>query len=208
MSTRDVDDVEQALAEACGVWQSGRDGGSSRLRGAARVLTGVPHYFEADFIRDHEEAARNDPAALRHARVILNRLAVSPARPAGEWAATAKVRESDFAGRGLASNLQDAQIEARLDSGSFDMPLFGLSLDREVTVQYGGRFLLEMVGAFPAVPAWLASAVKAEERELITGGRFRVAGLERSDGFTLAKLQWAEPLQESAPSKYRASHLA
>ena len=60
------------LAEACAFWQSGRDNGSSRLRGAARVITGTAHYFEADFIRSQEDKAREDPLALRHATTILD----------------------------------------------------------------------------------------------------------------------------------------
>jgi hypothetical protein len=58
------------LAQACRVWQSSRDQ-SSRLRGAARVLTGIPHYFSADFIADYERAARDDPRTLHNAEASV-----------------------------------------------------------------------------------------------------------------------------------------
>lgn len=184
------------LVEACAVWQSGRNGGSSRLRGAARVITGIPHYFDAAFIRAYEDAAREDPDALRHGKAILDALAESPLRTASEWAVFTGVEDAGFAGRGLAPNPEkDEAVESRLDSGTIDTPLWGLSLDRTITEQYGGRFLLEIEGPFPAVPAWIVSSVKADERELITGGRYEVNAIERSPGFTRATLHWAEALK-------------
>lgn len=90
---------------------------------------------------------------------------------------------------------KDDQIEAVLDSGSIRMPLWGLSLDRAVTEQYGGRFLFEVVGAFPVVPAWLESGVVPEEAELITGGEYEVHGVERRNGLTVASLRWDHPLE-------------
>jgi hypothetical protein len=75
-----MDQTMSQVAEACRVWQSGRDGGSSRLRGAARALSGVPHYFRADFITAYGRAARDDPAAMANAAVLLRARLASPAR--------------------------------------------------------------------------------------------------------------------------------
>ncbi|WP_448638651.1 hypothetical protein [Geodermatophilus sp. URMC 63] len=53
------------------MWQGGRDSGSSRLRGAARVLSGVRDYFSAPFIRAQEEAARASVGELQAAVTLL-----------------------------------------------------------------------------------------------------------------------------------------
>jgi hypothetical protein len=74
------------------------------------------------------------------------------------------------------------------------MPLWGLSLSRAITDQYGGRFLLQVVGPFPAVPAWLASGVKDEEQELISGGRCRVVQVTPGQTVTHVSLEWVEHL--------------
>lgn len=187
--------LENDLAEACAQWQSGRDGGSSRLRGAARVHTGIPHYFAADFITGHEVAARNDPTTLKHAAAILTVLQESPALTASEWSSNTGLPNAGFAGRGLKKNEpHDEVIEQRLDRGTIDMPLWGLSLSRSIADSYGGRFLFEVVGAFPAIPAWIASGVKSHEQELIAGGRYRVENIERIDGLTHAQLTWVDHL--------------
>jgi len=73
------------------------------------------------------------------------------------------------------------------------MPLWGISLDRAVTENYGTRFLLEICEAFPAVPAWMTSKVKADERELITGGRYEVLSVDRSEAATHARIRWIAP---------------
>jgi hypothetical protein len=52
---------DDALTEACTLWQGGRDVGSSPVRGAARVLSGVRHYFHADFITAYNQQARTTP---------------------------------------------------------------------------------------------------------------------------------------------------
>jgi hypothetical protein len=70
------------------------------------------------------------------------------------------------------------------------MPLWGVSLDPTVARGFGTRFILEIVGPFPALPAWVASGVKAAEQELITGGEYRVLSVEEVGGTTHARLQW------------------
>jgi len=91
------------VSSACAFWQDGRDG-SSLLRGAARVLTGVPHYFEAQFITDYEKRARADDRALGYARALLDALAESAHRSPSEWATFCGIADQDFAGRGLSPN--------------------------------------------------------------------------------------------------------
>ncbi|MGB8020425.1 MAG: hypothetical protein WCF04_04290 [Candidatus Nanopelagicales bacterium] len=192
------------LAAACSQWQSGRDGGSSRLRGAARVLTGIPHYFAADFITEHERAARDDVEMMRRGASLLRALAASELRDAGGWNAHAGLPARGFAGRGISAKPDvEAEILAAIASGHLDMPLWGLSLDHEVTVQYGGRFRFEVEGPFPAVAAWLESSEKPQEQELIAGGRYRVLGTHDEDPLTgdrqvtVVRLAFESPLEAS-----------
>lgn len=183
------------LGEACLRWQTGRDGGSSLLRGAARVLTAIPHYFSAGFIEAYEDRARADPSALRDARVLLGALEGSMTRDPSSWAAHLKLGLGDpFAGRGLEPKSQDDQIAAQLASGTIDMPLWGVSLNRTIADSYGTRFLFELAGPFPAIAAWTYSGIKAEELELITGGKYAVHKVEDQGATTHVKLAWTAPL--------------
>ena len=59
---------DEVLAEACTLWQGGRDVGSSPIRAAARVLSGVDHYFHADFITAYNQQARTTPEVLAAGR--------------------------------------------------------------------------------------------------------------------------------------------
>jgi hypothetical protein len=178
------------LGETCKLWQGDRDLGSSLIRGAARVLTGVPHYVEASCITAQEQAARDRPDALAASRALLAGVAVADRHDADGWARVASLAPTGFDGRGLKSEAEkDEQIEAVLDSGSIRMPLWGLSLNRAITAQYGGRFLFEVVGPLPAVPAWLASSVVPQEAEVNTGGTFSVDRIERFDSRTTATLR-------------------
>jgi hypothetical protein len=96
-----------------------------------------------------------------------------------------------FAGRGLEANPEkDDQILRVLEHGQITMPLWGVSLDRKVAEKFGTRFVLEVVGDFPAVPAWRASGIKDDEQELITGGEYRVLSLTEDGGTTHATLEW------------------
>ena len=183
------------LGAACAFWQAGRDGGSSLLRASARVITGVPHYFCAPFIHKLEDVSRHDPEALKHGAVLLSALEGAAKHDASGWAEAADVPDRSFAGRGLRSAPQDDKIEERLNTGRIDMPLWGLSLDRAVADSYGGRFLLEVVGPFPAVAAWRVSHVKENEQELVTGGEYAVEQVDRSEGSTYARVRWLAPVQ-------------
>jgi len=163
----------EGLQDACTVWQSGMEGGSSPIRAAARNLTGVRHYFASDFITAFEDEARNNPVTTGRARVLLEALAASPRRTASEWGSALGV-DSDWVGRGIKRGAQDDQILAALQTGSLTMPLWGASFDRQVAAKYGERFTFVLEGEFPAIPAWVHSGVVAEELELICGGRYEI----------------------------------
>ena len=77
MLTRHDDDE---LAAACTDWQGGRNIGSSPLRAAARVVTGTPHYFVADYIDGYERRAAEDACLLNQARVLLEAVAMPPSQ--------------------------------------------------------------------------------------------------------------------------------
>ncbi|HWV50320.1 MAG TPA: hypothetical protein VN035_12775 [Microbacterium sp.] len=189
------DNGDSRLREACAAWQDGRDGGSSPLRAAARVLTETPHYFDADFITDYERTAAADRRTMSRARTLLDTLSDSPVMDAGAWGERTNFA-SGWAGRGVKSGDQDAQISAKLASGSLLMPLWGLSLDRGVALSFGTAFLFEVVGPFPAIPAWVATGIKSDERELITGGRYSVETTrEDSSGTTVVTLQFIETVK-------------
>jgi hypothetical protein len=70
------------------------------------------------------------------------------------------------------------------------MPLWGVSLSPEVAAEFGTRFLFELVGDFPAVPAWVHSGIKDHEQELVTGGQYRVLSQQERDGTTHVRLRW------------------
>src|SRR4051794_185088 len=73
------------LAKACELWQRGQDVGSSFLRGAGRALTGIPHYFRANFIADQEQKARRSPEALRAGVALLRAVNSAERRDADGW---------------------------------------------------------------------------------------------------------------------------
>ena len=172
---------KQALRDACSAWQSGRDQGSSRLRAAARVLTGHAHYFDADFIAAQEEAARKDQVSLERARVLLHAVAESLPQEVAQWRGGDPAAEDELAGRGLASKPQDDDILKALAAGEIVMPLWGVSLDRKVAESYGRRFLFLISGPFHGVAAWEESGEKPEEQEIITGGRYEVVETTSAD---------------------------
>ncbi len=139
------------------------DIGSSLIRGAARVLTGVPHYVQASYITAQEEAARNRPDALAAARAMLAGFARADRLDRRRMGPSCFARARPFRPPGVCGPRRRRTTRSRRCStqGSSRMPLWGLSLDRAVTEQYGGRFLFEVVGPFPALPAWLESGVGA-----------------------------------------------
>lgn len=194
------------LIEACTAWQDGRDGGSSPIRAAARILTGTKHYFEADFITAHERRASEDPATMNRARVLLDELSTSPLHSAEDWGALTGF-PTIWAGRGIKSAAQDAQIDEAIRFGELAMPLWGASLDpdiarsfmRDVTRSSRQGYLFELIGAFPAIPASAHSNGKHEEQELICGGRYAVAGIRRDDaGTTVVQLRFTAPIASRA----------
>lgn len=183
----------EPLRDACTAWQGGRDGGSSPIRAAARVLTQTRHYFEADFISRYEADAAADEQTMTHARVLLDELSARPSLTVAQWSERTGV-ETRWVGRGIRSAAQDAQIERALATGTISMPLWGLSMERDVALSFGDRFLFELVGPFPAIAAWQESDFKHDERELIAGGRYDVAGMSTAGGKALVQLRFAGPV--------------
>jgi hypothetical protein len=180
-----------ALAEACTLWQGGRNVGSSPVRAAARVLSGVDHYFRAGFITEYDRQARTTPEVLAAGVALLRAVNAAPHRDADAWSAAVGLPAGGFAGRGISSKpAEDPQIEARLATGRIEMPLWGVSLSPDVAAGFGTRFLFELVGDFPAVPAWKHSGIKDHEQELVTGGQYRVLSQEERDGTTHVRLKW------------------
>lgn len=196
-SSADCDAVAQdtELTKACRLWQSGKEIGSSLLRGGARVITGVPHYFSADFITAYEDEALANSDALRFAQALLDGVAKAEQRDAEGWNAATGLPLRGFAGRGPEAKPEhDPEILERLHSGSIDMPLWGVSLDREIAESYRKQsdgFLFEIVGPFPAVASWTHSGIKAEEQELVAGGRYVVESMEESACTTHVRLRWS-----------------
>lgn len=182
--------ADAELAAACALWQSDRDDGSSLVRGAARALTGISHYFRAEFITEQEKRSRRTPEALRAAVALLRGVNGAEFRDADAWNAACGLPSRGFAGRGLKEKPQDDQILKQLGYGEITMPLWRVSLDRSVADRYGTRFLFELVGEFPAVPAWQASGIKSDEQELVTGGRYRVLSVEGDGPTTHVRLEW------------------
>jgi len=179
------------LGEACELWQGGRDVGSSLGRGAAGALTGIDHYFHAQYIAEHTARARRSRPALEAAIALLRGVNTADRQDADGWCAATGLPTSGFAGRGLAEKPhEDPQILRTLGHGQITMPLWGVSLDRSVAEGYGTRFLFEIVGEFPAVPAWVASGIKSDEQELVTGGRYRVLSMEDVGSTTHVRLEW------------------
>jgi hypothetical protein len=164
---------DTALSEACAFWQSSQEN-SSLLRGAARVLTGMPHYFSASYIANYEQKACGDPASRSRAHVLLEAVRTSLSREPSDWADEPQPPGIGFASRGLKCKPEDEQILEVLRSGEIVMPLWGVTLSRGVATGYGTRFTFVIEGAFQGVAAWRESGIKAEELEVIAGGRYEV----------------------------------
>ena len=169
------------LSSTCRRWQSGRDGGSSLLRGAARVLTRVPHYFSAPYISEFECQALNDRVALGQADLLLK--AIRDGERATAWPG---LPASSFAGRGIESKVkywEDQQILDQLATRSITMPLWGVSVSRRVAEGYGDRFLFIIDGPFRGIAATSHSGELPEQQEVITGGTYTVLE-QRDEGHT------------------------
>jgi len=176
------------LEDACTAWQSDRDGGSSTIRGAARRLTRTTHYFDAPFIRNFETDA--DEVTVGRATSLLQALATADRRDSTNWGHALGIN-SNWVGRGIKAGPQDPEILRSLGVGTLTMALWGMSFDRSVTKSFGERFVFELIGEFPAIPAWIESGIKAEEQELITGGVYNVMALiEESQTTTIVRLEF------------------
>lgn len=184
--------TDTELAQACMAWQENRSKGSTPIRAAARVLTGVPHYFRADFISAEEEAARGNPTTLRHARSLLHAVAAAEPQDVNQWRLATATSGTGAASRGLSAkpgDLDDQIEHAVRNTGVLMMPLWGFSLSESVARSYGERFLLRLHGRFSAVPAWEISGVKGHELELIGGGVYVVRDVSTEAGTTVVDLE-------------------
>jgi hypothetical protein len=188
------------LGDACDVWQSGRDGGSSPLRAAARVVTRVPHYFSASYIDQYDNSARQNPDALARARVLLAAIANSEMRDASHWRDLTGLPGPLYASRGLAERQrpgkpkgedEDGQIERLVTASNamITMPLWGFSLSEEMALSFGTRFVFRVHEPFHAIAAWQHSGVKPEEQELIGSGHYRVLDTSWDGDMLIVDLQ-------------------
>jgi hypothetical protein len=182
------------LRDACDVWQSGRDGGSSPLRAAARVTTGIPHYFSASYIDAYDTAAAENLAALARARVLLGAVAASEMLDADRWRQRTGLPGPPFASRGIGSKNgegEDDQIERLVtaENAVITMPLWGFSLSEEMARSFGTRFMFRVHGTFHAIAAWQHSGVKPEEQELIGSGHYRVVSTAWEGDMLIVDLQ-------------------
>jgi hypothetical protein len=182
------------LGDACDVWQSGRDGGSTPLRAAARIVTGLPHYFSAPYIDSLDADATSDVIALLRARVLLEGITGSEPRTAAQWRALTALPGPDYVSRGIGSKEkhgEDGQIE-RLVTGSnavITMPLWGFSLSEAMALSYGTRFMFRVHGPFHAIAAWQHSGMKPEEQELIGSGHYCVLSTSLEGDMLIVDLQ-------------------
>jgi hypothetical protein len=187
----------QGLVAAVRRWQSGQDG-SSLLRGAARAITGVAHYFDADFIAEYERRAALDQLVRTQARLLMDEIGDAGPWSAHEWHARLGLSGEAFAGRGIKSKPQhDAQILASLARGKLTMPLWGFSLRRDVAASYGTRFLFQIDGPFHGLPAWLVTDEQEDQAEIIASGSYEVS-TEDQDESTIVTLREAGPVRLSA----------
>lgn len=131
---------------------------------------------------------------MANAAVLLRAVRESNALTAAEWRKRCSLPAGDFAGRGLESKPQDEQIEAVLSSREIIMPLWGVSLDREVAHSFGTRFLFVLDGPFHGIAAWTHSGDEPNQLEIITGGRYRVDVLRRDGETTTATLREVEQI--------------
>jgi hypothetical protein len=167
-----------ALTDACRAWQSDRDGGSTPIRAAARRLAQVPHYFSADWLRVIEDHAEADEQTAARARVLMEALAASEPADAAVWCRRAGMPGA-FVGRGLSPKAEDDQILASLRSRLISMPLWGVSLSKDVALSYGKQWLFVIEGPFHGIAAWQHSGIKDAELELIAGGSYEVLDAPR-----------------------------
>lgn len=121
---------------------------------------------------------------------LIRAVATADERDADAWCDAVVIPRTSFAGRGIVSKpANDEQIREQLRRGVIEMALWGVSLDPGVADSYGGGFRFEIEGAFPGVPAWLWSGIKAEEREIVTGGRYDVSSVREVGGVTVVSIR-------------------
>ncbi len=192
-------DESRVVASACQQWQSGRGGGSPRLRAAARALTGVSHYVTADCVARQEQEARRDLASMVAATALLHGVSSAPARDAAGWNAELGLPPRSFAGRVIAASADsDEEFMGHVCSGHLDIPLWSVTLDPEVANRCRGHFRAEIEGPFPGIVPSSLTGLKAQDQAIITGGRYDVVGRHRDGRVTVVRLRYARPVGEHA----------
>lgn len=178
----------RALLEACRYWQGGQDQGSSPLRAAARVLTGIPHYFDSDFITAYDDAARDDAVLLELGRTLLDAVANSGVHDVGHFAEALRYPGAASPSRGIRKKVpaEDDQIDriVRRTGAVLPMPLWGFSLDPLKAREYGTRFVFDLEGPFSGVPIAALTGEKHDEFEVVGGGSYAVNRVHDDAGTT------------------------
>jgi len=184
---------EATLADACTAWQGGQNIGSSPLRAGGRVLTGVPHYFSADYIDEYDRAAEGNEEVLQRSRTLLEAVWASPLRTVEEWRSHLGIDGAGAAARGINSKpVEDHQIEQLIERprATIIMPLWGFSLSESVAAGFGSRFMFRLHGAFPGVPVWAHSGIKPDELEVVGSGVYRVLDCPMEGATRVVNLQF------------------
>jgi hypothetical protein len=79
------------------------------LRAAARVVTGIPHYFSASYIDAYDAATSENSVALTRSRVLLNAVTASEMLDAKGWRALTGLPGPAFASRGIAAKNDEGE---------------------------------------------------------------------------------------------------
>lgn len=205
----DVDHTATTLADACRTWQSGRNGGSTPIRGGARLLTGIPHYFDADFIDQIDANASQDKETLTHAQVLLTAIEHAPKRTVDEWRSHLHLAGDSPAMRGIASKEGQDHIDDAIErlvtsqNAIIAMPLWGFSLNPAVALGYGSRFVFRLRGSFNAVPAWTHSGDRHDELEMIGSGNYRILETHQENDSLIIDLEQIETIT----AKYKINEI-
>jgi hypothetical protein len=145
------------------------------------MLTQVPHYFAADYVREYERQAAEDRSAIEQARLLMRVIAGGKAKRDNEWQMSLGIPGPPFAGRGIKPKSEDPQILRDIARGILSMPLWGFSLNEAVARSYGTRFLFRLEGPFHGLAAWKVTAEQSDDAEIIASGIYSVVTENHGD---------------------------
>ena len=142
------------------------------------MLTGIPHYFDSDFITGYDDSARDDVTLLEMGRALLQAVASYGVRDVGHYAEVLHYSGQASPSRGIKKKdpVEDDQIDriVRRPGAVLAMPLWGFSLDPLKAREYGTRFIFHLEGPFPGVALSLLTGDKQDEFEVVGGGSYAV----------------------------------